>query len=259
MLELSRDAYYKWRSRPRKLIDFSPVLKAVSKVRRDEPRIGTRKLHQRLNEHGIRCGRDSLFRSLREQNMLVRPKRRFTRTTYSNHNYAVAPNLLKKVVITAPNQVFVSDITYVSMRGGFAYLFLVTDYYSRKIVGHHLSRDLSHHSALLALQSAISNIDTTGAIHHSDRGCQYCCHEFLRYLQRHKIFASMTDENHCYQNAVAERVNGILKNEFDCDQVFRNFEHAQSHISRSIHVYNYKRTHWSLNLQTPEQVYKLSA
>lgn len=203
-------------------------------------------------------GRDKLFTLLREKGRLVKRKKRATRTTYSRHSYAVAPNRLKGMDVTAPRQVVVSDITY--LRVGvreFAYLFLVTDLYSRKIVGWHLSRDLSHNAALIALDNAVQLMgDVTGLVHHSDRGCQYCCHEYLRYLGAVGMVPSMTDENHCYQNAVAERVNGILKGDFNLDAVFISFTAAQQAVNRTVTVYNTIRTHWSLGLRTPDSVYQ---
>ncbi len=155
----------------------------------------------------------------------------------------------------------VSDITYVRLgASGFVYLFLVTDMWSRKIVGWHLSRDLSHHSALIALDNAVQVLgDVIGIVHHSDRGCQYCCHEYLAYLASVKMLPSMTDDNHCYQNAVAERVNGILKDEFNIDAVFVSFIDAHKAVATAIEVYNTKRTHWSLSLQTPDQVFLKAA
>lgn len=236
----------------------------MASIRSEQPRVGTRKLHNDINlqlkSAGIAVGRDWLFSELRSQGLLVMPKKRYSRTTYSNHSYAVAPNRIKQLQITRPNQVFVSDITYISLERGFAYLFLVTDAYSRKIVGYHLSKDLSHYSAKLALYMAVKDLKRTdGIIHHSDRGCQYCCHEFLELLQYYNMISSMTDESHCYQNAIAERVNGILKDEFDCDAVFANFAQARTFVPAKIDIYNNKRTHWSLGLQTPSAVYSKAA
>lgn len=192
--------------------------------------------------------------------MLVTRKKRYHKTTYSNHQYAVAPNKIKGLEVTRPNQVLVSDITYITLARGHAYLFLTTDLFSRKILGYHLSKDLSHHSALLALDMALSHIpNTNGLIHHSDRGCQYCCHDFLNHLQLYKITPSMTAESHCYQNAHAERVNGVLKQDLDLDQVFPDFKSAQLATLKAISIYNFKRRHWSLELCTPDFVYNLVA
>jgi putative transposase len=237
------------------------VIESIDEIRRDEPRVGTRKLKDRLEKRGLIIGRDKLFSLLRERGKLVKRKKQGTKTTYSHHGYAVAPNRLKEIDVTAPRQVVVSDITY--LRVGvreFGYLFLVTDLYSRKVVGWHLSRDLSHYSALIALDNAVRTMGSVqGIVHHSDRGCQYCCHEYLRYLSDKGMVPSMTDENHCYQNAVAERVNGILKDEFNLDAVFLSFAAANAAVRTAVNVYNTKRTHWSLGLRTPECVYQTAA
>lgn len=237
------------------------VLKLVDNLRQDQPRVGTRKLYQHLSEQGIGVGRDRLFDVLRNADRLVRRKKRFEKTTYSKHVYAVAPNLIQGKAVRRPAQVLVSDCTYLRLAGGkFAYLFLVTDAYSRKILGFHLSRDLSHYSALLALDNARTELhDTNGVIHHSDRGCQYCCHEYLAFLKKYGMEPSMTNESHCYQNAIAERVNGILKDEFNLDAVFLSFEQMLSAVRNAIKVYNTKRMHWSLGLKTPAEVYLKAA
>jgi len=226
--------------------------------------MGCRKAHDRiapkLAQEGLLVGRDKLFEILRENKMLVKTRRAHTRTTYSNHSYAVAPNRIKNLLIYKPNQVFVADITYIRLRSGFAYLFLVTDLHSRKIVGHYLSSNLRHEGAIIALEKALEGVSQTdGIIHHTDRGCQYCCHEFLKALGKYKMTPSMTDENHCYQNAVAERVNGTLKMEFFLDSTFANKKIASLAVDDAIRIYNTKRTHWSLGLQTPQQVYQEAA
>jgi putative transposase len=237
------------------------VLGQVAAVRQDQPRVGTRKLQQHLAEGGVAVGRDHLFTVLRDTGQLVKRKRRGTHTTYAQHGYAVAPNLLKAMHVTAPRQVLVSDITYLRVgTAAFAYLFLVTDLYSRKIVGWHVSRDLSHHAALLALGHAIRALgDVTGVVHHSDRGSQYCCHDYLQQLHAHRMLPSMTDDQHCYQNAVAERVNGILKDEFDLDATFCSVAAAAEAVDAAIRIYNTMRTHWSLALQTPDTVFAAAA
>lgn len=219
--------------------------------------MGTRKLHAHLAAAGVPVGRDRLFTWLRDTDALVPRKRRGTFTTYSRHGYAVAPNRLKDATITGPGQAVVSDITYLRLAPDrFAYLYLTTDVHSRYIVGWHVSRDLSHHSALQALHHAVTTLgDSTGVLHHSDRGSQYCCHAFLRALATHHVVPSMTDANHCYQNAIAERVNGILKDEFDLDVVFPSIRAAQEAAATAVHTYNTRRLHGSLQLQTPAQVF----
>lgn len=237
------------------------MLAHVDALRADEPRVGTRKLHDKLAHAGVDVGRDQLFTWCRETGRLVSRKRRATQTTYSHHHYAVAPNLLKTATLTGPRQAVVSDITYLRLaRATFAYLFLVTDRVARHIVGWHLSRDLSHHAALIALHRAGQTLGpTTGILHHSDRGSQYCCHAYLAQLATLRMLPSMTDGAHCYQNAVAERVNGILKDEFDLDAVFPTFTAALQAVTRAIHTYNTVRTHWSLNLRTPHTVFYQAA
>lgn len=237
------------------------MLAEVTKVRQAQPRVGTRKLQGHLATAGVKVGRDRLFTLLRERDALVKRKRRGTFTTYSRHGYAVAPNRVTNLDVTAPRQVVVSDITYLRLlRGTFAYLFLVTDLYSRHIVGWALSPDLSHHGALRALHMAAETIgDLEGLVHHSDRGSQYCCHEYLHTLNSYRILPSMTDANHCYQNAVAERVNGILKDEFDLDAVFTSHHQAQDAVAHAIHRYNTIRHHGSLGLQTPAEVFEQAA
>jgi putative transposase len=237
------------------------VLAHVDALRVAEPRVGTRKLHAKLAAAGVVVGRDQLFTWCRATGRLVPRKRRATQTTYAHHAYVVAPNRLATATLTGPRQAVVSDITYLRLaRDTFAYLFLVTDRVARYIVGWHLSRDLSHHAALLALHQAQHTLGgTTGILHHSDRGSQYCCHAYLAQLAAGRMLPSMTDGAHCYQNAVAERVNGILKDEFDLDAIFPTFDAARAAVARAIHTYNMIRTHWSLQLRTPHAVFTQAA
>ncbi len=241
------------------------VLKLVDSVRKEQPRVGTRKLYRELKptfeRSKLPVGRDKLFSILRNAGELVKPKKSYHKTTYSRHSYAVAPNLIKELEVKAPGEVLVSDITYLRLEGNqFAYLFLVTDLFSRKVLGYHVGRDLTHYSACIALEKTVRELKPlAGVIHHSDRGCQYCCHEYLERLERCGISASMTDENHCYQNAVAERLNGILKDEFNLDAEFENFDELRRAVDKAIRVYNTKRLHFSLGLQTPAEVYANAA
>lgn len=213
-----------------------------------------------MSKEDISVGRDKFFMLLKEHDLLVKRRKKGTRTTYSNHEYAVSPNRIKKLSVTAKDQVFVSDITYLRLEKRFYYLFLMTDLYSRKIVGYYLSDNLKHDGALKALAMALRGVkNSKGIIHHSDRGCQYCCHEFIKQLNKRGMLSSMTDESHCYQNAVAERVNGILKDEFFLDSVFPNKWSMQSAVKQAILVYNNVRLHYSLGLNTPNSVYKNAA
>lgn len=262
---MTTSGYYKhWQRQKAYQERGSRVIKLVEEVRQEEPMTGGRKVLDRilpqLVRQNLKVGRDKFFSILGEHGMLVKQKRKYSKTTYSRHNYAVAPNRLKTTNVDSPNQVFVADITYIRLRVGFAYLFLVTDLFSRKIVGHYLSRDLKHVGAIEALRRAVKDVkDTSGVMHHSDRGCQYCCHDFLEALDGYGMIPSMTDADHCYQNAVAERVNGILKLEFFIDSTFKNFKDAKNAIDDAVRIYNTKRTHWSLDLKTPEAVYQMAA
>jgi putative transposase len=229
----------------------------VARVRDTQPRVGGRKLHRHLaDDHGVVVGRDALFTVLRDAGLLVKRKRRGTHTTYSQHGYAVAPNRFATLTLTGPRQAVVSDITYLRLaRETFAYLFLVSDAFSRQIVGWHLHRDLTHHGALHALDGAVRGLrEVEGLVHHSDRGSQYCCHDYLRALAACRIVPSMTDGNHCYQNAIAERINGILKDEFQLDAVFPTFAEARAAVARAVHTYNTIRLHGGLDLRTPAHV-----
>lgn len=224
------------------------------------PRLGTRKLYSLLsadlqNLH-IAVGRDKLFTILRKHGHLIIKKRSFVKTTYSRHNYKTHPNLVKGLSITRPNQVWVGDITYLRTEKGFVYLYLISDLYSRKIVGYDLLKRLTVNGTLTAIKMAMANVSgVENLIHHSDRGAQYACREFCHYLKESGISISMTQEDHVYENAVAERVNGILKDEFYLDRRFPTFETAWLAVSDAIDFYNSMRPHLSLNYLTPNQKY----
>ena len=225
------------------------------------PRIGCKKLYHllqpKLTEGNLIVGRDSFIDLMGTRGMHVPRKKKLTNTTYSKHGYAVSPNRIKELGIVRPNQVFVADITYLRTVAGFVYLFLVTDLYSRKIVGYDVRGNLSHEGAIAALEMAIEGVeDTRGLIHHTDRGSQYCCHDFLKRFKDKGIAFSNTDDSHVYQNAVAERVNGIIKDEYNLDATFHNLEHAKNTVPEVIEIYNCLRPHMSLKKQTPDQVYR---
>ena len=235
----------------------------VLEIRSKLPRVGTRKLYHmlrpRLAQQGIKLGRDGLFTYLREQHLLIRPRRRYTKTTYSKHWMRKHPNLLAGSPVTGPEQVFVSDITYVESAEGVHYLSLVTDAGSRRIMGHALSHDMRTCHMVKALRRAIrARRSDTEAIHHSDRGLQYCSSEYQAVLKAHHIRPSMTDGYDCYQNALAERVNGILKQEFLTTHC-QSFDQLEVVIQESIEAYNRLRPHLSLGMKTPEQVHKEKA
>jgi transposase InsO family protein len=209
-----------------------------------------------LQQMGIEVGRDQLFQMLRKNMLLIKRRKSFTKTTNSYHRFKKHRNLVKNLTVTRPDEVFVSDITYLDTVEGFCYLSLITDLYSRKIVGWNVSKTLSVEGSQNALQMALKNTNPrSGLIHHSDRGFQYCNPRYTAILEKHGIQISMTEENHVYENAVAERVNGILKDEFLLGQRLISFDHAQQLAENSIKTYNNQRLHLSLNYKTPEQCY----
>jgi transposase InsO family protein len=240
------------------------ILDLVREQRRLMPRLGGKKLYCLLRDDlqkAGKIGRDKFFSVLRHNGLLVERKRSYTRTTHSYHHFHKWKNCVPDEPLTARNQVWASDITYIRTLNGFAYLALITDMYSRKIVGWSLSRSLSIEGAMEALGMALkaNRGDIEGLIHHLDRGVQYCSHNYVKLLQKNGIKISMTEENHCYENSLAERVNGILKDEFLLDTTFNNFGQAQSSCRNAVRTYNELRPHWSLKLQTPSRVHERSA
>ncbi len=223
-----------------------------------------RKLIKSLDDEfikaNIKVGRDTLFNVLRKHNMLTLRKKYSSKTTNSLHRFYKYKNIIKDVMINRPNQVWVSDITYIRTLKGFCYLALITDMYSRKIVGYDLSDSLELKGCVRALNKALYQAkNTENLIHHSDRGIQYCSNLYTQILKRNRIDISMTQENHCYENAMAERVNGILKDEFYLDQTFTDVAHAKRTTKNAINLYNQIRLHLSLDFKTPNMVYLKTA
>jgi transposase InsO family protein len=239
------------------------ALMLVQTVRRQMPRIGTRKLYhllqQQFEERRLGVGRDKLFTLLRNKGLLVAKRRRYTRTTDSRHWMRKYENLVKDVTLVRPEQVFVSDITYISTERGYNYLSLVTDACSKKIMGYALREDLSPKGCLQALEMALDN--RTGdapLIHHSDRGLQYCSKDYVEVLRNHDVGISMTQNGDPYENAIAERVNGILKEEFYLSETFTSHAQASEHIGQSIQIYNTQRPHLTCHMMTPEVAHRSS-
>ena len=237
------------------------VLEQVRAVRTRLPRLGTRKLLHKiaplLRVQGVACGRDALFALLRQHRLLVAPKRSYTKTTDSHHRFRKHPNLVKDAPQpTAPNQLWVSDLTYIPTRQGTVYLGLVTDAYSRKIVGHHVHASLHAAGCLAALARAVSGAGAAapGVVHHSDRGSQYCSDAYQAALAAAGLRCSMTDGYDGYQNALAERVNGILKDEF-LFLLPDDLAQARLLVDQAVHLYNEERPHLSLSYCTPNQVH----
>lgn len=226
--------------------------------------MGTRKLLHELRciwaAAGVKIGRDRLFDVLRRKKLLVEPKRKWVQTTDSRHSLPLYRNLLPEREPTAPNHVFVSDITYLRTDEGWLYLSLITDLYSRKIVGWNLADNLNASESIKALIMAMKQIpDNRWPIHHSDRGCQYCCHEYTKILRENDLSISMTEINHCAENSNAERVNGILKNEYNLDLEFRNKSQAHRAVEEAIYLYNEERPHNSLGKRKPSAVHQSAA
>jgi putative transposase len=262
---LKRDAFYKFQKRytAQKQVEQT-VIELVQQSRKTLPREGTRKLLKSLKadfqKKNLKIGRDQLFQILRENELLVRRKKYSSRTTNSHHRFYKYNNIIKNINITRPNQVWAADITYIRTIKGFCYLALITDMHSRKIVGYDLSDSLELSGCVRALKKALYNTkDIKDLIHHSDRGIQYCSYVYTDELKRKKIAISMTQENHCYENALAERVNGILKDEFYLDQTFASTLHAKRATKNAIKLYNNKRLHLSLDYKTPNYVHQNAA
>ena len=237
----TRQAYYKRLRRNNEGV--------VDDIRKLMPRLGTRKLHYMLQEQGIVISRDRLFDLLRENRMLVRKRKKYTVTTNSKHWMKKYPNLIK------PNHLWVSDITYIPIENSHAYLSLITDACSRKILGHYFSQNLASEGTLKALGLALfdNTVNIQGLIHHSDKGIQYYCKEYVELLKSNCIRISMTENGDPYENALAERVNGILKDEWLNLEKFEIFEQAEERINQIINIYNEIRPHLSCSMKTPAQ------
>jgi len=259
---VTRQAYYEAEKQDKKnSIADMVVLTLVKEWRSSMPLIGGRKLmfklSPQLEEHGIQMGRDQLFDLLRFHGLLVRRRRRTVRTTDSHHWLKKYPNLIQDMILTAPEQLWVSDI--IRTLEGFSYLSLITDAYSRKIVGHCLYPTLEADGCIAALQMALDgrrNESPFVLVHHSDRGIQYCSSGYIELLTSADIAISMTQSGSPYENALAERVNGILKGEFFPKRIYQNHREAKKALSKIIWTYNEQRPHASLDYLTPSQAEK---
>jgi len=261
---LSRQAWYQSLQRERdREKQAQRVVEQVTAIRLHQPRLGTRKLHyllQQQPEPTLHVGRDRLFQILRCSRLLVVPKRAYHKTTQSHHRFYRHPNLLKagenQVVASRPEQVWVADITYLPLRTGTAYVSLVTDVWSRKIVGYHVHESLHTQHVANAFKMALtSRRSTCPLVHHSDRGIQYCSKEYQKLHQRYGVICSMTDGYDCYQNALAERVNGILKMEYLLVKP-EDIVQARKMVRESVEIYNTRRPHLSLKYKTPDEIHR---
>lgn len=225
------------------------------------PRLGTRKLYYLLKESfvqdDISIGRDRLFDLLREEGLLIVKRKKYTKTTDSKHWMRKYPNLIKEVELRRPEQLWVADITYLAVSNGYRYLHLITDAYSKQIMGYNVSETLASTETLKALQMALSNRSYQESLtHHSDRGLQYCSAVYVKALQQKNIAISMTEDGSPYDNAIAERVNGILKDEFSLDEVFHAPDQLQLQVTQSINSYNNRRPHESNHMLTPNEMHQ---
>ena len=261
---VSRQAFYQYQKRrSTERLKQEMALQLVCQVRVRQPNIGVRKLHHLLTPKfeklGVQLGRDGLFRLLRDHGLLIASPKRGHKTTCANHRFYQYPNRITDLVVDRIHQVFVADITYLQTLDGFVYLALMTDLFSRKIVGFDVSDSLSVEGAIRACKMAIKPVGPLDTlIHHSDRGVQYCCHAYTQLLHSRGIQLSMTQNGDVYQNAVAERVNGILKIDFFLNRTFRSIHQAIGTVRQCVAIYNTERPHLSLGYQTPEAVYQKS-
>lgn len=255
----TRQAFYQQRVRNvHQSIKEEIVLGKVKDKRKEMPCIGGRKLLYLLQKDGINIGRDKLFDLLQHENMLVKRRKRKVYTTQSKHWLKKYPNLIEGIEVTKSNKLWVADITYIIIGNGFAYLFLITDAYSKKIVGYCLSHTLEADGGIEALKMALSEVpwqERNGIIHHSDRGVQYCSHNYVNLLLASKSLISMTQNGDPYENAIAERINGILKSEWIYGERFSNFNQASIRIAEIINIYNSTRPHMSCDLLTPNEAH----
>ncbi|MFM1942632.1 MAG: hypothetical protein RI897_1614 [Verrucomicrobiota bacterium] len=255
---LTPQGYYKGRKeRVRREVEGDRLARFVREERKEHPRAGIRKLCRRAQEAGIRIGRDRMYEEMRQRDLLIKPlPRERVSTTRYEPVLPVFGNEVKGREPEGPNQMWASDITYVRTEEGFLYVSLITDMYSRKIVGWNGSWSLGTEGCLGALEKGLRKLPAgSELIHHSDRGCQYASHEYVGRLRDRGIKVSMTEKNHCAENAMAERVNGILKQEYGLGGMMRDRAQGLRMLERAVRLYNEKRLHTSLGYRTPESVH----
>jgi len=257
----TRHAFYdkKWHKAKRS-IQEELVLEMVYMIRNEMPKLGGYKIYLMLvpfvKQHKIKMGRDAIFDLLRANGLVLKRKKKYVRTTYSNHRFKKYPNLITNFEANESEQLCVCDITYIELEDGYNYLSLITDDYSKKVLGYCLYETLEAQGCINALNMALSTRKKKNKlIHHSDRGIQYCCDAYVKILNEKSISISMTQNGSPYDNAVAERLNGILKTEFGLDKVFKDHKQALNAVNKSISVYNAKRPHASCDYYTPNQAH----
>lgn len=259
----TRQAYYKRRSdQERQAFESAVVIDLVKSVRQDIPRLGGKKLYHILKPqligHRIKLGRDKFFAILRAHELLIRIRKRRALTTWSKHGLRIYPNLIKELTPLKANELWVSDITYIRVGSIWNYVIFITDAYSHVVVGHHVEDHMRAEFCKVALDQALSQWQerSTKLIHHSDRGLQYCSALYTNRLRQNKIRISMTQFSDPYENAVAERVNGIFKTDFLMDQTFASLEEARMKIQKMVYHYNHTRPHLSCDMLTPAQAHQ---
>ncbi len=264
MFGITKQAYYKrLKTQNNKASNNQLILQIVQQIRKIHPRAGTRKLMKYIKEeiviNKLEIGRDALFALLRNNGLLVKKTKRFHITTDSKHYFYKSPNLLKDIEIIHAEQALVTDITYIKTDQGHAYLALATDPYSKKIMAYAIEDNMKvtmvKNALKMARKNSIFNIKDT--IHHSDRGIQYCCPDYSEYANQLGYVLSTTQQYDPYENAVAERINGILKYEYGLRHTLPNLAIAKKLVAQAVDVYNNQRIHWSLDLKTPEQVHQM--
>lgn len=259
----TRQSFYKKTAREQETeVRGRLVLKRVGEIRKDSHRMGCIKLRsillREMGESMVGLGRDSFFALMRENNLLVKPRKRYVVTTQSRHRFKKWPDLVQRGHPDQPEQIWVSDITYVRIRHRWVYLCLITDAYSRKIVGYRLTHRPTAEACIGALRMAIRNrmYPDHDLIHHSDRGIQYCSTDYVRVLQAKGIAISMTQSGSPYDNAVAERLNGILKDEYRISETFRDYGEALAQVIKAVDIYNNFRPHMACDLISPQQAHE---
>ena len=258
---IDRQVYYrKIKRRKTRQSNASKVVSMVLEIRQTMPRIGAKKLYFLLNNEfkQLKIGRDKFINILRANHLLIVPKRSYHITTNSHHRFRKHQNQILELQIHRPEQVWVSDITYIGKRENPYYLSLVTDAYSKRIMGFNVSDNMNTESSLVALKNAIKQRKdkSLSLIHHSDRGLQYCANEYQKLLNKNDIRCSMTQNSDPYENAVAERINGILKQEFDIDKFNKKLPVMKLLVKNTIEIYNQKRPHYSNYMLTPNQMHR---
>ncbi len=259
MFGITKQAYYKRiKTAKQKEMQAEQIKKIIEPIRKRMPRYGTKKLHLDIKDDlknvSIKMGRDAFFTFARHHRLLVPRTKRCFITTDSKHFFYTSPNLIKSLVPTHSEQVFVNDITYVKLQDGYVYVALVTDLYSKKVMGYKLDDNMKTQLVKDALQMALNNCEHNREtiIHHSDRGIQYCCPDYSEFAQSNRMILSTTEKYDPYENAVAERINGILKYEFGLIKTIPSIDIANKMLTQAVEIYNRERRHYSLEMQTPD-------